>query len=119
MKLYFGPEDGSSGTTEVGFTVFYDDSLVFDTPVGEYVPEYSPGVITVSGGLRGDANGDEVVDVSDAVYIINYAFTPGSPAPDTFCGGDANNDDSIDVSDAVFVVNYAFLQGAPEPEPCD
>jgi subtilisin family serine protease len=119
MKLYFGPEDGSSGTTEVGFTVFYDDSLVFDTPVGEYVPEYSPGVITVSGGLRGDANGDEVVDVSDAVYIINYAFVPGSPAPDTFCGGDANNDDSIDVSDAVFVVNYAFIQGAPEPEPCD
>ncbi|MFW9842767.1 MAG: M6 family metalloprotease domain-containing protein, partial [Candidatus Thorarchaeota archaeon] len=62
----------------------------------------------------GDATGDETVNVSDAVHVINYVFK-GGPAPDPLESGDANCDDSVNVSDAVHVINYVFKGG---PEPC-
>ena len=62
----------------------------------------------------GDANSDDVVDISDAVYIINYAFG-GGPAPDPLEAGDANSDGNVDISDAVYIINYAF-GGGPEPK---
>ncbi|MBD3381693.1 MAG: hypothetical protein GF404_05785, partial [candidate division Zixibacteria bacterium] len=43
-------------------------------------------------GLCGDANNDSSVDVSDAVYIINYAFAGGSPPQPVIACGDANSD---------------------------
>jgi uncharacterized protein (TIGR02145 family) len=70
--------------------------------------------------LCGDANGDETVNVSDAVYLINYVFLAGDP-PDTLCIGDANLDYDVNVSDAVFIINYVFIFGSPAPNPycCD
>ena len=65
--------------------------------------------------MCGDANSDDIVDVSDAVYIINYAFA-GGPAPDPEEAGDANCDVGVDVSDAVYIINYAFAGGNA---PCD
>jgi len=54
-----------------------------------------------------DANSDGSVNVSDAVYIINYVFV-GGPAPAPLEAGDANLDGSVNVSDAVAIVNYVF-----------
>lgn len=65
--------------------------------------------------LCGDPNGDGSPDVSDAVYIINFAFAGGTP-PDPLFTGDANCDQSVDVSDAVYIINYAFAGGNA---PCD
>ena len=65
--------------------------------------------------ICGDANSDESVDVSDAVYIINFAFAGGTP-PDPIESGDANCDSSVDVSDAVYIINYSFAGGN---QPCD
>jgi hypothetical protein len=64
----------------------------------------------------GDVNNDLAVDVSDAVYIVNYAFA-GGPAPDPLAVGDANCDESVDVSDAVYIINYAFASGNPPGDP--
>jgi len=65
--------------------------------------------------LCGDANGDEITDISDAVVIINYIFVGGNP-PDPMLSGDANCDEIVDVSDAVWIVNYVFIGGN---QPCD
>jgi hypothetical protein len=65
----------------------------------------------------GDANGDQSVNVSDAVYIINYVFITGSPAPDPLEAADSNCDGSVNVSDAVYIINYVFITGSPSP--CD
>ena len=65
--------------------------------------------------ICGDANGDESVNVSDAVHIINYIFAGGLP-PDPMEAGDANCDSSVNVSDAVWIVNYIFAGGNM---PCD
>jgi Bacterial Ig-like domain (group 1)/Dockerin type I domain/von Willebrand factor type A domain len=62
----------------------------------------------------GDANTDFAVNVSDAVYIINYVFV-GGPAPTPLYIADANCDDAVNVSDAAYVINYIFVNG---PVPC-
>ncbi len=62
----------------------------------------------------GDANGDYGVNVSDAVYIINYVFVNG-PAPDPMQAANVNCDSGVNVSDAVWIINYVFVGG---PEPC-
>jgi hypothetical protein len=65
--------------------------------------------------LCGDANNDWTVNVSDAVYVINYVFA-GGPAPDPMLAGDANCDSTVNVSDAVWIINYVFTGGN---DPCD
>ena len=62
-------------------------------------------------GRCGDANGDGSVNVSDAVWIINYVFSGGlEPIPVLACG-DANDDCTVNVSDAVYIINYVFSGG--------
>jgi len=62
----------------------------------------------------GDANTDQSVDISDAVYLIAYIFSGGA-APSPMTAGDANCDDAVDISDVVYVVSYIFSGG---PRPC-
>jgi Peptidase family M28 len=63
----------------------------------------------------GDANGDITINVSDAVFIINFVFV-GGDAPDPYGSGDTNCDYIVNVSDAVYIINYIFLGANP---PCD
>jgi hypothetical protein len=74
----------------------------------------------VTGGCfcrPGDANGDGVINVADAVYIINYVFKNGPPpTPYPVCSGDAQCDCSCNVADAVYLINYVFKNGPP---PCN
>ncbi len=62
----------------------------------------------------GDANGDGIVDISDAVYLIAYIFSGGSE-PSPLLSGDANCDSAVDISDVVYLIAYIFSGGA---EPC-
>lgn len=65
--------------------------------------------------MCGDANGDQTLNVSDAVHIINYVFVSGDP-PDPIEAGDCNCDATCNVSDAVYIINYVFIGGN---KPCD
>jgi len=69
----------------------------------------------IKGCNCGDANNDKAVNVSDAVYIINYVFIDGDP-PQPLEAGDANCDGVCNVSDAVWIINYIFVGGNI---PCD
>jgi len=84
-------------------------------------------IVTVDGiddicechGMCGNVNGDTVIDISDAVYVVNLVFTPGSPFPiPVKACGDVNDDGVVDISDAVYLVNYVFTPGAPPPGTC-
>lgn len=63
----------------------------------------------------GNANGDGSVNVSDAVFIINFVFIGGT-APVPYDAADANCDGSVNVSDAVWIINFVFTGGN---NPCD
>ncbi len=68
--------------------------------------------------LCGDANDDGLVDLGDAVRLLNYLFKNGpAPVPHT-CAGDTNNDDLIDLGDAVGLLNYLFKGGLPPDPDC-
>lgn len=71
----------------------------------------------------GDANGDEAVNVGDAVYLANFVFRnadcvvnpPIGCPPDPEDAGDINCDGNVNIGDAVYLVNFVFKEGAPEP----
>jgi hypothetical protein len=62
---------------------------------------------------RGDANGDNDINVGDAVGMINYVFNQGD-APVPVAAGDANCDGDANVGDAVYLINHVF-NGGPAP----
>jgi hypothetical protein len=64
--------------------------------------------------ICGDANSDGMVNVSDAVHIINYVFAGGSE-PIWPQSADVNCDSITNVSDAVYLINFVFTGG---PDPC-
>lgn len=67
--------------------------------------------------IRGDANQDSRVDLSDSIFLNNYLFKGGS-APLCFDAGDVNDDGEIDLSDGIFLNNYLFLgSDLPPPAP--
>ena len=64
--------------------------------------------------VSGDADGNGIVTISDAVYLINYIFA-GGPSPSPELSGDADCNGIITISDAVYLINYIFSGG---PAPC-
>lgn len=65
---------------------------------------------------RGDTNGDGLIDIADAIYLLNYLYKGGS-APDPLERGDTNQDGAVDLADAVYLINYLFRSGPPPYEP--
>jgi len=97
----------------------------FDIPSGDIMHACRTSLdlaFVITGGTEcsgecGDANGDGTVNVSDAVWIINYVFV-GGMAPVPLACGDANSDCTVNISDAVMVINYVFVGGMPPGDCC-
>ena len=82
---------------------FFDGSV---TLVAQVDPPY----------VRGDCNDDTILNIGDAVFILNALFQGGLPIP---CVDpcDANSDGRVDQSDAIYILNYRFLGGPPPASP--
>ncbi len=61
----------------------------------------------------GDADGNGIITISDAVFLISYIFGGGA-APNPICQGDADGTGIITISDAVYLITYIF-GGGPAP----
>lgn len=64
--------------------------------------------------LCGDADGSQVISISDAIYVIGYIFG-GGPPPVPLRAGDADTNGIVNISDAIYLINYIFAGGPP---PC-
>jgi len=67
--------------------------------------------------ICGDVNGDwqEVIDIADLVYLVDYMFNQGPEPPDLRAANmDGENGTLIDIADLVYLVDYMFVNG-PEP----
>ncbi len=62
----------------------------------------------------GDADGNDAVAISDAVYIIQFIFG-GGPSPDPLESADADCSGAVAIADAVYIINFIFGGG---PAPC-
>lgn len=62
--------------------------------------------------MRGDSNGDQKLDLSDAILTLQSLFLGGNKLT---CedASDINDDGKIDLSDAVYTLNFLFQGGDP------
>lgn len=65
---------------------------------------------------RGDFNGDAVVDIVDAVSVLNYLFVSGE-APGCLDAIDVDDTGSIEVTDVLYMLAFLFQMGTPPPAP--
>jgi hypothetical protein len=117
--------DGPSGPERVGDAVYNSKFFCHDNYGFAHFAEYwnmvtynlygDPSLVRegISQFICGDCNGDEIVDVGDVVYLVNYLYKNGS-APDPVEAGDANGDEIVDVGDVVHLINYLYKSG-PAP----
>ncbi len=96
-------EFGEWFVEDISITSYYDTNAV----------SFDNGYVRVVYYNCGDANGDGIPNVGDAVFLINYVFNNG-PAPDQIETGDANGDGLSNVADAVYMINFVFKNG-PDP----
>ena len=66
--------------------------------------------------IRGDADSDGTLNLTDAVYALSFLFLGGTIP---ICEDAADVDDlgSIELTDAVYLLNQMFLGGAAPPAP--
>jgi hypothetical protein len=69
---------------------------------------------TVTTFIRGDANGNGVLNGIDVVYLVAYLKGIGSP-PDPFMAGDANGNGQVNGLDVTYLVAYLKGWGPPPP----
>lgn len=111
--------DYTNGSGEIIFT----DSTTLESQIHLTATKHNfrpyqgwVSVVEEENFVRGDANGDSVIDVADAVFLANYLFK-GQSAPFPYEAGDATCDGIIDVEDVIYVLNYLFKGG--DPPGCD
>ena len=78
---------------------FSDESFAVGLP-GQYL-------------LRGDANGDGVVNIADAIRALGYLF--GSESLPCFEAVDTNDDGQLNVADPIALLTWMFTPGSPAP----
>jgi hypothetical protein len=82
--------------------------------------------VTLAGGftyrrdglfIRGDANQDSKVDISDAIALLSYLFLGGAAELGCEKSVDADDNGAINITDAIAILEYLFRGGAPLPAP--
>jgi hypothetical protein len=66
--------------------------------------------------IRGNADAEGTINLSDGVFILNHLFL-GGPVPPCLEAADADGNGKLNLSDAVYLFNHLFLGGPPPPEP--
>ena len=69
--------------------------------------------------IRGDANSDAALDISDPIFVLNVIFR-GIGIIRCFDGADFNDDGRVDISDVINQITLLFLDSrvvVPEPYP--
>ena len=70
------------------------------------------GAMTASEVLRGDANHDGSLNITDAIFFLVFLFRSGE-APYCEPIADANHDGSLNITDAIFFLVFLFREGQP------
>jgi hypothetical protein len=122
-REYIGADNSATGGWTFNWTSssMSEDSLYFITATAMDATgrnESATSLVTddcLSDYPKGDYNGDDVVNVGDALYLSQFIYKAGPPPVGGAGRADANCDGSIDISDVLFVIRYIYSHLA---EPC-
>ncbi|MFH2056937.1 MAG: FG-GAP-like repeat-containing protein [bacterium] len=95
-----------SDKQDIGASNWGGSNYIFADTLTHVPPEYAVG----------DCNGDQIINVADAVYILQYIFNNGA-APSPLYLGDVNCDGAVNITDPVYLIAYIFAGGPPPCEP--
>jgi len=102
-----------SGTTDqygdFSFSVIVSDACTYV----EFSDETSFNLAIVQSFPCGDVNQDELVNILDAVMLINYLYKDG-PDPVPMENAYIDNNDLINILDVVYLINNVYKEG-PDP----
>ena len=92
-----------------------------DQPAGGGVAEPIEPIFVLLGRfdaqfLRGDANRDTTVDISDALFVLQYLFVSGT-RPYCLDAADSSDDGQVDISDPIALLGHLFLGGSKPSAP--
>ncbi|MFH2056447.1 MAG: trypsin-like peptidase domain-containing protein [bacterium] len=115
LMLKYVTTDLDSGTYLAEVRVYSNDPDPGDNPM-------VVNVELVVGGSGptftcGDADGDDLVNITDVVFIINYIFNSG-PAPEPLAAWDADCSGAPNITDAVYLIAFIFGDGAAPCADC-
>jgi hypothetical protein len=99
-----------TGQAVFTYTTSVEGQLHLTATKHNFIPHQGMLNVAETVVLRGDANGDGIVNLSDTIYLLNYLFKGGS-SPDPLEAGDANCDGSINLADVIFLLNFLFKEG--------
>ncbi len=66
--------------------------------------------------VRGDANADGAINITDGIFVLNYLFL-GGQSPPCLAAADTNGDGGINITDGIYLLNFLFLGGGEPPAP--
>ena len=89
-----------SGETELCLS----DAIISDGNGDGLTTSYGD-CITYAGGISGDINGDNMVNILDVVQMVNIILGTMEPTPAQNAAADLNGDNSVNILDIVLVVN--------------
>ena len=113
---------GSSGlavaeAADGGYLVAGSTLTAEGIPVG-YLLKRVPGSVEESRFLRGDANRDHAVELSDAIAVLQGLFLGARfPAPACPDAADFDDDGDLNERDAIQIIEHLFLGGPPPAAP--
>ncbi len=116
---YGGRNVGNAGRINAGgppMHGFAQSASIVVPRMGVLVFAREPLVPDLPGFIRGDCNGDDTVDIADAIRSLSRLFA-GATGDDCPAACDANRDDKEDIADAIYVLAYLFARAAPPPSP--
>lgn len=87
---------------------------LYEKGLGKGLVNPTAALAALTGYMCGDANGTNNVNISDAIFIINYIFAGGAPPVPTM-SADCDCSGALTISDAVVLINFIFAGGPP---PC-
>jgi hypothetical protein len=88
-------------------------ATVVDDQFADHHPRFVNNLPRLASFLRGNANGDGLVDPSDAIFTATYLFL-GTRGPECEDAADANDDGDIDLSDVIYTLVW-YSSGGPNP----
>jgi hypothetical protein len=110
-----GVADSNYIDTEIDTGSHYDYLLIAENDAGNLSPRSAILDTEIPEFLCGDADGNGVVNISDAVFLLGYIFG-GGPPPEPLQAADADCSDVVNVADVVYLISYIFAVGPP---PCN